>query len=93
METGTAVRIISTENHKFALNTNALQQILGADELKHRNVVVVSIAGSLRTGKSFLLNYFLKYLYSQVSAFVRDTLYLLQIIIIETTRDCNNWNT
>lgn len=69
MKTGTAVRIISTENHRFDLKADALQQILGADELKDRNVVVVSIAGSLRNGKSFLLNFFLKYLYAQVSAF------------------------
>lgn len=67
MKTGTAVRIISTENHQFDLNTNALQKILGANELKDRNVVVVSIAGSLRNGKSFLLNFFLKYLYAQVN--------------------------
>lgn len=67
METGTAVQIISTENHQFKLDEAALQQILGANELKDRNVVVISIAGSLRNGKSFLLNFFLKYLYAQVS--------------------------
>lgn len=69
MKTGSAVRIISTENHRLDLDGDALHQILGADELKERNVVVISIAGSLRNGKSFILNFFLKYLYAQVSAF------------------------
>lgn len=69
MKTGAAVQIISTENHQFDLDEDALQRILGANELKDRNVVVISIAGSLRNGKSFLLNFFLKYLYAQVSAF------------------------
>lgn len=69
MQFGRAIRIISTENHRFDLEADALHQILATDALKDRNVVVVSIAGSLRNGKSFLLNFFLKYLYAQVSTF------------------------
>lgn len=64
-----AVQIISCVNHRFELHLEALQQILNADDLKERSVVVVSIAGSYRTGKSFLLNFFLQFLRAQVSQF------------------------
>lgn len=61
------IQIVSSVDHKFELqNLNDLEQILGSDELEDRQVVVVSIAGALRQGKSFLLNFFLKYLNAQV---------------------------
>ena len=76
MKTEGAIRIISTENHRLDLNADALQKILGADELKDRNVVVVSIAGNLRNGKSFILNFFLKYLHAQVSVYHGYKIYI-----------------
>lgn len=65
-----AVQIIACKNHRFELNLQALQQILNADDLKERSVVVVSIAGGFRTGKSFLLNFFLQFLRAQVRKFI-----------------------
>lgn len=62
-----AVQIVSYENHKFELHLEILQQILDVEDLKDRSVVAVSIVGSYRTGKSFLLNFFLKFLRAQVS--------------------------
>lgn len=61
------IQIVTSENHTFKLqNLNTLKQIFSSDELKNRQIVVVSIAGALRQGKSFLLNFFLKYLISKV---------------------------
>lgn len=61
------IQIVASENHSFKLqNLDNLEQILRSDELKDRQIVVVSIAGALRQGKSFLLNFFLKYLVSKV---------------------------
>lgn len=61
------IQIVSFENHKINLqNFNDVQRILESDELKNRRAVVVSIAGALRQGKSFLLNFFLKYLKARV---------------------------
>lgn len=64
-----AVQIITCENHRFKLHLESLQTILNADDLEGRSVVVVSIAGSYRTGKSFLLNFFSQFLRAQVSQF------------------------
>lgn len=66
-ETGKAIQIVVPVNHAFQLQTNELKPILENENIKDRQVVVVSIAGALRQGKSFLLNFFLKYLYAQVS--------------------------
>ncbi|KAJ6636400.1 Atlastin [Pseudolycoriella hygida] len=60
-----AVQIVNSKSHTLELNVDAVRRILEADNIKDRNVVVVSIAGSLRKGKSFLLNFFLKYLKAQ----------------------------
>lgn len=64
-----AVQIVTCKNHRFELHLQALQQILNVDHLKERSAIVVSIAGSYRTGKSFLLNFFLQFLRAQVSRF------------------------
>lgn len=60
------VEIVSFSGDSFQLNVNELKRILGADEIKDRQVVAVSITGAYRKGKSFLLNIFLKFLYVQV---------------------------
>lgn len=52
----------------FEVDLSQLKSILEEDKLKDRNVVAVFIAGAMLSGKRFLLNYFLKYLYNgQVS--------------------------
>lgn len=62
-----AIQIISpTNDHSFELKLNELEKLLLVDGVKDRHVVVVSIAGAFRQGKSFLLNFFIKYLYAQV---------------------------
>lgn len=39
-------------------------------EVQYRKVVVVSIVGAFRSGKSFFLDYCLRYLYANVSEFI-----------------------
>lgn len=62
-----AIQIVAPVNHKFQLKTDQLKPIVEHQNIKDRHVVVVSIAGAFRQGKSFILNFFLKYLYAQVS--------------------------
>lgn len=64
---GTAIQIVTTDNHRLDLKRSEFERILGSEHLQDHFVVAVSVAGSLRTGKSFLLNFFVKYLRAQVS--------------------------
>ncbi|XP_066595361.1 atlastin isoform X4 [Prorops nasuta] len=54
--------VLAHSDHTFELDENALAEILLAPEVKDRNVVVVSVAGAFRKGKSFLLDFFLRYM-------------------------------
>lgn len=65
---GNAIQIMAPVDHSFHLELNELKQILEVEDIKDRHVVVVSIAGAYRQGKSFLLNFFIKYLNAQVSS-------------------------
>lgn len=67
MNSAKAIQIIKPIDHTFHLESNYFKSIFDSDDLKDRDVVIVSIAGDLRKGKSFLLNFFLKYLYAQVN--------------------------
>lgn len=63
-----AIQIIEpTKDHKFLLKINELEQILNANEIRDRHIVIISIAGGCRQGKSFILNFFLEYLRAQVN--------------------------
>uniref|UniRef100_A0A3B3TJQ5 Atlastin GTPase 2 n=1 Tax=Poecilia latipinna TaxID=48699 RepID=A0A3B3TJQ5_9TELE len=51
----------------FQLDAAALEKILLQDHVKDLNLVVVSVAGAFRKGKSFLLDFMLRYMYNQHS--------------------------
>ncbi|XP_039975309.1 atlastin-3 [Xiphias gladius] len=54
---------VCKEDHSFELDTEALAQILLAPEVRDKHVVVLSVAGAFRKGKSFLLDFMLRYMY------------------------------
>lgn len=60
--------VTAGEGHSFELDEDALTEVLLQDDIKDRHVAVVSVAGAFRKGKSFLLDFFLRYLYAKVSS-------------------------
>lgn len=60
-----ALQIVRIKNHEYELDEELLASVLNRREIKDRKVVVISIAGAFRKGKSFLLGFFLRYLYAQ----------------------------
>lgn len=65
---GQPVQILTVDQDKsIVLKTEVLESILCKEEIKNRNVVVVSVAGAFSRGKSFLLNFFLRYMETKVN--------------------------
>jgi atlastin len=58
--------VVSRDDHSFELDEDALAAVLLQDHVKEKNVVVISVAGAFRKGKSFLLDFFLRYMVKQV---------------------------
>lgn len=62
-----ALQIVTTgEGHTFVLDEDTLTEVLLQNDIKDRFVVIVSVAGAFRKGKSFILDFFLRYMYSKV---------------------------
>lgn len=62
--------VLPADDHKFKLNRwYEVERIFKADNLRGHELVVISIAGDYRKVKSFLLNFFLRYLNAQVRIF------------------------
>ncbi|KAG8504777.1 Atlastin-2 [Galemys pyrenaicus] len=61
------------DDHNFELDEAALEQILLQEHIRDLNIVVVSVAGAFRKGKSFLLDFMLRYMYNKVAVLLMDT--------------------
>lgn len=56
--------------NELKLDEENLKKIMTHPDVKDNPVMIVSIAGALRQGKSFLLGFFLKYLEAKVTTFI-----------------------
>ncbi|CAG9800051.1 unnamed protein product [Chironomus riparius] len=62
---GMPITILKLDDSKEAMvNTTDLEKILLNEEIKDRKVMVLSLIGAFRGGKSFLLDYFLRFMYA-----------------------------
>ncbi|XP_052058030.1 atlastin-2-like isoform X1 [Mytilus californianus] len=59
---GQPIQIVEAGEHTFKLNEEALERVLLNPDIQDKKVAVVSVAGAFRKGKSFLLDFFLRYL-------------------------------
>ena len=75
--------LVPSDNHTFELNIKELEKILLDENIRNKNVAVISIVGAFRKGKSFILDFFLRYLNAQVGIYNFMSADLYQIIIIE----------
>ena len=47
---------------RFDLQTEILEKLLENEKVKDKRIAVISVTGAFRTGKSFFLNYLIRYL-------------------------------
>ncbi|KAL0602504.1 Atlastin-1 [Plecturocebus cupreus] len=57
--------LIVRDDHSFELDETALNRILLSEAVRDKEVVAVSVAGAFRKGKSFLMDFMLRYMYNQ----------------------------
>lgn len=75
-----ALQIVTTgDEHTFVLDEETLTDVLLQNDIKDRFVIVISVAGAFRKGKSFLLDFFLRYMYSKVYMAVHISTVIQQI--------------
>lgn len=77
---GHPVQIITTGgNHEFDLDEEKLREILLNPKIQDKKVAVISVAGAFRKGKSFILNFFLRYLSAKVCYMLNIDTYMYTI--------------
>ena len=65
---GKSVNILKFNDvNEISIDKPELDQIFHHPDVKDRKMVVVSIVGAFRKGKSFFLDYCLRYMYANVS--------------------------
>ncbi|EJW81245.1 guanylate-binding protein domain-containing protein [Wuchereria bancrofti] len=64
---------LSSQPNRYKFLENSLTSVLGHSSIANKKVVIISVAGAFRKGKSFLLNIFLDYLYSLQKSQQNDT--------------------
>jgi Guanylate-binding protein, N-terminal domain len=53
-------------NGSFSVNYKSISSVLMHPEVRNRKIVAISIVGALRKGKSFFMNYCLRFMYANV---------------------------
>ena len=80
-EAKTLIEFASEPNATFKFEEKFLKDLLSNDSVKGRKIAIVSITGAFRRGKSFLLDYFLRYLYLNVCSVLNKRVISSKIIL------------
>ena len=64
MDQGEAIPIVKIDEntHTFYLDEKALKKIMDGERIRDKPVCIVSLAGAFRKGKSFMLDFLLRFL-------------------------------
>ncbi|XP_045776497.1 atlastin-like isoform X1 [Maniola jurtina] len=64
LKSGRGIQVVTPgPEHTFVLDEEELESLLLRDDVKDCSIVVISVAGAFRKGKSFLLDFFLRYMH------------------------------
>lgn len=66
---GQPFSLLNFENNTFTVENENIDNIFLHPEVANRKIVVVSIIGAFRKGKSFLMDYCLRFMYANVNDF------------------------
>ena len=64
---GKPLNILKYNTNKYIIDQEVLDTIFNHAEVKDRKIVIVSIMGEYRKGKSFFMDYCLRFMYANVS--------------------------
>lgn len=78
--------VANEDDHGFFLDESTLERLLLKEDIRDLNVVVVSVAGAFRKGKSFLLDFMLRYMYNQVSSRVTAMMPTQVLLVVSHER-------
>lgn len=65
---GEALKIISFNDNEINFDEEKLSQLLLHPQVKDREIAIVTIVGAYRKGKSFFMDYCLRFMYANVSS-------------------------
>lgn len=68
---GKALNVVQFVDGKLEFSKNELDSLLLHPDVKDRKVVVFTIVGAFRKGKSFFMDYCLRFLYANVSLVIK----------------------
>lgn len=66
---GKPIVVLEFTNNNVVINSAGIEEIFDNSEVQDRKIVVFSIIGAFRGGKSYFLDYGLRFLYANVRNF------------------------
>jgi atlastin len=68
---GHPVQIVTiNDDHSFTLKIEELEKITSREDVRDMPVMIISVAGAFRQGKSFLLSFIVRYLLEMVKKII-----------------------
>ena len=79
---GKPIVVLQFTNNNVVINSAGIEEIFNKSEMQDRKIVVFSIIGAFRGGKSYFLDYCLRFLYANVRTFEFKCVVLLKFNLL-----------